>query len=875
LLRVLFIILFLVITNIFAVNNIGTINTDKITSNSSGDIIIVTLNDIDIDTNVSKKDIVEGKLLVRSSSDSSGFFLTLEETDINSGIFTTSFTTNTSESNTTSIKVKNGDVVAVHYYDDNILARVDIVETLATLDIGKFANQGSPFTIALTEPDGSAGVGTNSLIKDTINVRVSTESDLIGFNLQLLETDLDSKVFKSSVTISTETNSSNLTIKANYGEIIKVSYADLTDNNLANSSTKVEKSLIIGPDVALYTDFTTFIVDINTSTDVVFNGVSGFLSATTSNSTIIDVNTSGNILTITGRAEGTDIITVTDNNDSIQIFVTVNSNLAIDSPKYKLTLNNLTDGIIKVIPFKSSYSQGTSITIVAVANDGYKFLGWSGGVDGNISPKQILLTNDTSFGAEFIYDTEPPKITLISPANGNTITGDSFKVLSEISNNVDLNVSIQVYVDNKNIGFMGPSSKQNHYQLIMDTCTFVKGEHTIKVSAVSYNGIVGESSNIEFNIEPCRGSSTKIFVSNIENNSIISDTVDVQVTTLNLPSIKKAILYIDNEKHGRILKNLPLSFKLMTSVLENKNHTLKVEVTDNNDIVYESNTIAFLTNNDKLKDFLDINITSPAENSNQSEEFNVTINSFNGEKISRIDLYLDNKEIWFITRDLASLPKLEIDIPIDLSGINSGKHFLKAYAEFTSGYIGYSKDINFTVITKCLEGMECYTDATYILPLQKGWNLTSLPFKNGSSLVYPFTKNMSLSSLFLYSVENGWLSYIKDKNLTDSNQVSVINQGNGFWINSLKDTNVTFKNSIIANGSSFDINYSEGWNLLASPKDILLPTSVFNDCKGVKSVWVYRKNDWYSKFINGRDEIFQIAPLEGFWLSAFQSAICK
>ena len=67
--------------------------------------------------------------------------------------------------------------------------------------------------------------------------------------------------------------------------------------------------------------------------------------------------------------------------------------------KYKLSVQAGSGGAVS--PART-YSEGSSVSAVAIPDEGYKFSGWSGDVSGNTNPVKVIMDRDKSITANFI-----------------------------------------------------------------------------------------------------------------------------------------------------------------------------------------------------------------------------------------------------------------------------------------------------------------------------------------------------------------------------------------------------------------------------------------------------------------------------------------
>ncbi|UCG58892.1 MAG: hypothetical protein JSU70_05135, partial [Phycisphaerales bacterium] len=77
---------------------------------------------------------------------------------------------------------------------------------------------------------------------------------------------------------------------------------------------------------------------------------------------------------------------------------------AVPPPTYTLS-TSATDGSVSKTPDKTAYSEGETVTLLAAADSGYSFTGWSGDLSGSTNPATIVMDADKSVTANFAADT--------------------------------------------------------------------------------------------------------------------------------------------------------------------------------------------------------------------------------------------------------------------------------------------------------------------------------------------------------------------------------------------------------------------------------------------------------------------------------------
>jgi hypothetical protein len=188
----------------------------------------ITLRDPDLNVDVDREDEVE--VAVKSSTDTSGITVSLEETDINTGIFDEkiimSLTTSLDDD---SIEVSIGDDVQVRYLDDandkgndqSIIKSLKIVSEDPTMYFSDaYYLPGEVVKVTIEDLDANQDPD----ITDRIEVTVESTSDPIGVTASAVETDDDTGIFEISVAINDEIEPDEVFVA--YGDILTATYTD-------------------------------------------------------------------------------------------------------------------------------------------------------------------------------------------------------------------------------------------------------------------------------------------------------------------------------------------------------------------------------------------------------------------------------------------------------------------------------------------------------------------------------------------------------------------------------------------------------------------------------------------------------------------------
>jgi uncharacterized repeat protein (TIGR02543 family) len=169
-------------------------------------------------------------------------------------------------------------------------------------------------------------------------------------------------------TVSTQTSytfsiTRNTTLVAHFA--LTVEYFTLTITAINGS---VEKN----PDQATYASGTSVVLTARANSGFDFSNWSGDLSGSANPITIV-MNSNKN--------------------------VTANFTASINTFSLNVTAVN---GTVQKNPDQATYTDGSSVTLTAIANDGYTFVNWSGDATGTNNPLTVVMNSDKNITANFI-----------------------------------------------------------------------------------------------------------------------------------------------------------------------------------------------------------------------------------------------------------------------------------------------------------------------------------------------------------------------------------------------------------------------------------------------------------------------------------------
>jgi hypothetical protein len=291
-----------------------------------GSKVAIVVHDNDLNTNPQGTDrTTSGQEYLRIASDRSGVnTLTSavgEETGPNTGMFKTTLTLSPLKSsdplasafqgNTKDItgKVLPGDLVLVRYTDqaDASGAKVTVSKTFKVMSVDPTMNAtsatvtaGNSFGITVNDIDAN----TDGEAVDSINVKITSDSDPVGMTTTLLETGPDTGVFKGTISTSTGVSAGSISVKT--GDNISVKY---TDKFPADYSQRVKQVVDASKDF-------TFVVPVGIASG-------GDVTATTPSNPVVKDFSNQDVSEVTNGKQVVLSTTVSNNQDTVRPFAAI------------------------------------------------------------------------------------------------------------------------------------------------------------------------------------------------------------------------------------------------------------------------------------------------------------------------------------------------------------------------------------------------------------------------------------------------------------------------------------------------------------------------------------------------------------------------
>ncbi|MEM1563025.1 MAG: DUF2341 domain-containing protein [Candidatus Bathyarchaeia archaeon] len=152
--------------------------------------------------------------------------------------------------------------------------------------------------------------------------------------------------------------------------------------------------------------------------------------------------------------------------------------------RYNLTITIAGKGNVTVEPYKTAYTYGENVTLTAIADSGWMFVGWGGDVSSNENPITIMMDGNKSITATFVLR-EGYTLTINISGNGAVNKDPNYEVYT-----YGENVTLIAVPDPgwKFIGWSGDiTGNRNPYSIVMDGnktvyATFIQEQYTLIVN---------------------------------------------------------------------------------------------------------------------------------------------------------------------------------------------------------------------------------------------------------------------------------------------------------------------------------------------------------------------------------------------------------
>ena len=228
-----------------AVGGAGSLSLSKSEAFLSGDTVVVTLIDNDLNT-TSAIDTNATAVSALSSSETASTPITMTETAVNAGTFKGTFSTGnaTVGGSAPTVRAVASGTITVTYSDSSpaqdITAKVTTKNYGATLAFttDSVAISGNA-VVSLYDPETNTSISSANLV----NVAVKSTTDSTGTTVRLTETGVDTGSFLGTIKASTDSTVVNSNIKAAVGDTLTTTFTD-NPNASGSISTATDTALV-------------------------------------------------------------------------------------------------------------------------------------------------------------------------------------------------------------------------------------------------------------------------------------------------------------------------------------------------------------------------------------------------------------------------------------------------------------------------------------------------------------------------------------------------------------------------------------------------------------------------------------------------------
>ena len=281
-----------------------------------------------------------------------------------------------------------------------------------------------------------------------------------------------------------------------------------------------------------------------------------------------------------------------------------------------------------------------------------------------------------------IPDTEPPTVSIISPAGDATVSGTT-TVTATAADNISVS-GVQFLLDGVALGVEDLTSP---YSVSWNTLTASNGSHTLTARARDAAGNNTVSSEIIITVDNDNEPPVISISSPATGN--VAGTIDIIATASDNKGITGVQFLVDNVNLGAEVLTAPYSVSWNTTAFVNGGHSLTAKARDAAGNTTTSAVIVVNVNNADAEPPV-IAITTPAAG-NVSGSITVTANATDNIGVVGVQFLVDGNNI--------SMEDLTAPYSVSWNTINiaNGSHTLTARARDAAGNITTSANVNITV----------------------------------------------------------------------------------------------------------------------------------------------------------------------------------
>jgi len=347
-------------------------------------------------------------------------------------------------------------------------------------------------------------------------------------------------------------------------------------------------------------------------------------------------------------------------------------------------------------------------------------------------------------------DTTPPTVSMITPADGTTVSG-TIKATASASDNVGV-VGVQFQLDGVNLG---AEAKTAPYAISWNTTTTSNGSHTLDAVARDAAGNKTTSATVTVTVSNSSGDTTPPTVSMTApaNGATVSGSVAVSANASDNVGVVGVQFKLDGANLGAEDTSAPYSISWDTTAAANGSHSLTAVARDAAGNHSTSSPVSVTVSNSSADTTPPtVAMTAPANGSTVSGNVTVSANASDNVAVAGVQFQLNGANLG--AEDTAA----PYSISWDTTTVANGSYTLDAIARDSSGNRTTSSAVSATVSNSSGGTTTRVEDDDPAVVYAGTWIVPNDPSLSGNTAHESFTANSTATFTFTGTGVT-WISY--------------------------------------------------------------------------------------------------------------------
>ena len=347
-------------------------------------------------------------------------------------------------------------------------------------------------------------------------------------------------------------------------------------------------------------------------------------------------------------------------------------------------------------------------------------------------------------------DTTPPTVSMITPADGTTVSG-TIKATASASDNVGV-VGVQFQLDGVDLG---AEAKTAPFAISWNTTTTTNGSHTLDAVARDAAGNKTTSAPVTVTVSNNSGDTTPPTVSMTSpaNGSTVSGSVTVSANASDNVGVAGVQFQLDGANLGAEDTTAPYSISWDTTASANGSHSLTAVARDAAGNKTTSSPVSVTVSNSSGDTTPPtVSMTAPANGSTVSGSVTVSANASDNVAVAGVQFQLDGANLG------AEDTTAPYSITWDSTAVANGTHTLDAVARDSSGNRTTSGSVTVTVSNSSGGTTTRIEDNDPSVAYSGTWIVPNDSSLSGGSAHESYTAN-STATLTFTGTGVTWISY--------------------------------------------------------------------------------------------------------------------